>query len=314
MKKVTTYLLFLLIIILLAVGGAAMVVREKEQKKEQERIAQIRQEQLEKLRPLMDEKQTLQRQINAIHSKLSGSENQAGMVVVLYRSPDQRLQEEALEVMQAYGIEGTICISQQSFPGQEGCLSVDEIRKLTDAGWDLCVPFLDEASLSQLLNDIERCGLPAPHTLFLAGEVSAPELAALIQQFDFQNVVYIGQKPGISSDDVFWIRAYSHREDTTTINVAFEPLQSKRDCLVVTAGFDDAEQAVYSTARLTSILDYCEYYHITVAPVSMLEKRSHQGTGDMGDEMTLNTELDQLTQQLDEVQNQIDEINRQLGQ
>ena len=266
------------------------------------------------MRPLMDQKQTLQRQINAIHSTLSGSENQAGMVAVLYRSPDQRLQEEALEVMQAYGFEGTICISQQSFPGQEGCLSVDELRKLTDAGWDLCVPFLDEASLSQLLNDIERCGLPVPHTLFLTGESSVSEIAALIQQFDFQNVVYAGQKSELSLDDVLWIRAYSHREDTTTINAAFEPLQSKRDCLVVTAGFDDVEQDVYSTARLTSILDYCEYYHITVAPVSVLEERSRQDTGDMDDEMTLNTELDQLTQQLDEVQNQIDEINRQLRQ
>lgn len=313
MKKVTVFLIAVVVAIAFAFLVPAMLQKEQAQKREAERIARIREEQLEQLRPLMSEKQTLQRAINEANSALAGDQKQAGMTAILYRSSSQQLQEDALKLMNTYGIKGTILITPQAFPGQEGYLSVDELRGLTDAGWDLCVPYMDEDALAQLLNQISQYGLPTPQSLLLENEAAANAMASYIGKYGFKAVICMGQEPEAPLNDALSVRAYSHRENSTTINAVFEPLQSGRSYIAVTVGFAAEDADAYSNTRMVSILDYCAYYGIAVAPVSELAADHLLATSAIKDKTELTTNLEQLNQRLAEVQQQIDEINRQLA-
>lgn len=313
MKKVTVFLIAVVVAIAFAFLVPAMLQKEQAQKREAERIARIREEQLEQLRPLMSEKQTLQRAINKANSALAGDQKQAGMTAILYRSPSQQLQEDVLKLMNTYGIRGTILITPQAFPGQEGYLSVNELQRLTDAGWDLCVPYMDEDALAQLLNQILQYGLPTPQSLLLEDE-AANAMASYIGKYGFKAVICMGQEPEAPLNDALSVRAYSHRENSTTINAIFEPLQSSRSYIAVTVGFAAEDADAYSNTRMVSILDYCAYYGIAVAPVSELAADHLLATSAIEDKTELTTKLEQLNQRLTEVQQQIDEINRQLAQ
>ena len=236
------------------------------------------------------------------------------MATILYRSPSQRMQEDALNLMHTYSIEGTILITPQAFPGQEGYMSVDALRELTDAGWDLCVPYMDERAMAQLLDRISQYGLPEPQSLFFEKENMDAGITSYVTKFNFKTVIHTDQVSEADSESVFFIHAYSHREDSAKINAVFEPLQSGRNYIVVTVGFtmDDADE--YNHARMESILDYCAYYEIAVAPISELAADNRLFESWRENKAVLTAKLEQLKQLLADVQQKIDEINRQLAQ
>lgn len=314
MKKVTVFLIAVLAAIALAVLVLTLVSKEQFRQREAEQVARLRQEQIDQLRPLMSEKQTLQREINEVNASISGNERQSGMATILYRSPSQHMQEDALNLMHTYSIEGTILITPQAFPGQEGYMSVDALRELTDAGWDLCVPHMDERAMAQLLARISQCGLPAPQSLLFEKESMDAGITSYVTKFNFKTVICTGQVSEADSESVFFIHAYSHREDSAKINAVFEPLQSDRNYIVITVDFtvDDADE--YNHARMESILDYCAYYEIAVAPISELAADNQLYESWRENKAVLTAKLEQLNQQLADVQQQIDEINRQLAQ
>lgn len=313
MKKKTIVMLLALATLSLAVFASALVSRERAQQKEAQQAALLRQAQIDQLRPLMRERQALQREIHEIRGALSEKERKAGMAAILYRSPSQRLQENALGLMHAYGVQGTILLTPQAFPGEEGYLSVDALRELTDAGWDLCVPCLNADDMRQLLDRIDQCGLPAPQSLFLEENMHA-QAAACAAQWGLNGVIYTGQMAESTSETVFAVRAYSHQTDAAAINAAFEPLQSGRSYLAVTVGFDATDADAYNHDRMDSILDYCVYYGITVAPVSALAADGLPASAASADQAALAEKLEGLNQQLADVRQQIDAINSQLGQ
>lgn len=314
MKKVTVFLIAVLAAIALAVLVLTLVSKEKFRQREAEQAARLRQEQIDQLRPLMSEKQTLQRKINETNASISGNERQSGMATILYRSPSQRMQEDALNLMHTYSIEGTILITPQAFPGQEGYMSVDALRELTDAGWDLCVPYMDERAMTQLLVRISQCGLPAPQSLLFEKESIDTGITSYVTNFNFKTVIHTGQVSEADSESAFFIHAYSHRENSAKINAVFEPLQSGRNYIVITVDFtvDDADE--YNHARMESILDYCTYYEIAVVPISEIAADNQLIESWRENKAVLTAKLEQLNQQLADVQQQIDEINRQLAQ
>lgn len=312
MKKITIVLIAALMAIALGFLVPAIVKKKQAQQTEAERIAHLRQEQLGQLIPLMSEKQSLQREINELNAALSGNDRKSGMAAILYRGPNQYMQEDALSLMHDYGVKGTILITPQAFPGKEGYMSADELRKLTDAGWDLCVPYMNQSALTKLLDGLNQCGLPAPQSLFIENGVNA-DIVSYAAEFGISTVIYTDWPYETELEGVFSVHAHSHRENTEAINAAFEPLQSRREYIAITAGFAAEDADVYNTARMDSILDYCAYYGIAIAPVSELaaDNRLVLYTED---EAMLSERLKQLSQQLEAVRQQIDEINRKLTQ
>ena len=66
MKKKTIVMLLALATLALAVFASALVSRERAQQKEAQQAALLRQAQIDQLRPLMRERQALQREIHEI--------------------------------------------------------------------------------------------------------------------------------------------------------------------------------------------------------------------------------------------------------
>lgn len=310
MKKKKAFLLLALVILVL-VAFIPVMKKENAQQNEMERAAQLRQEQMEQLRPLLNEKQALQREINAMRDALSGDGKQAGEVMILYRSPSQRIPKDIFKDMQSYGAKGTILITPQAFPGQNGCMSIAELQALLNAGWDICVPYLKEDVMTKFIDIMVKCGLPAPHALFLE-EVDA-DIVSYAAQFDFDTVIYINPSSEAVLEDVFSIQAYSHREDSTTINAVFAPLQSSKCYIAITVGFAADDADAYNSSRMDSILDYCAYYGISVVPVSEIITNSQQTTDGQENQIKIQSKLEQMNQQLKDIQQQIDDTNRQLG-
>ena len=312
MKKITTGLLAVLVVLAMAVFIPQMVKNRQVQQEQVEKNAQLQQEQLERLRPLISEKRALQREASDIQAELDADGRTAGMSAILFQAPSAMIQDDAIKVLNDHNVQGNVLISMQAFPGQEGRLSVEELRELTDAGWELCVPYMAEADMARLLERIAQCGLPAPRSLLLQQEASATALAACIERFGFVAVAYVGQAPGTEAD-VFELAVYSHREDLTTINAIFDQLQVRGHYAAVTVSYDQNAADYYSGSRMNSILDYCAYYGIDVAPISEVAAEDRQSCDAQKREADLNEKLQEVNRKLDEVQRRIEEVNAQLS-
>ena len=125
-------------------------------------------------------------------------------------------------------------------------------------------------------------------------------------------MAYVGQAPGVEAD-VFELAVYSHREDLTTINAIFDQLQVRGHYAAVTVSYDRNAADYYSGSRMNSILDYCAYYGIDVAPISEVAAEDRQSRDEQKREADLNEKLQEVNRKLDEVQRRIEEVNAQLS-
>ena len=314
MKKKIGFACIILLIIALA-GCTVMMVKKNraDQQAAQERLAALQQAQTEELVPLRAKETELQQKIAALQETITGGTKQVGSAVVLFREPSVKITGEIQQIMDTYKVQGTILLSPDALPGTGDYLSVREMVTLTDAGWDLCVPYLPEDEMEQLLATIRACALPTPVALYIDEETTVDTgLSAYMNRFGLQAVITWDNTeiPG----GVVSIAAHSHREEKESINTLFDSLRSTRTYVAVTVGFGNSDSDAYSATRLNNILNYCAYYAITVTTVTNIAQEAQTLPDADLDTETLTQQLQEATQELEDVQAQIKAVTTKIGE
>ena len=94
-------------------------------------------------------------------------------VTFLYRTPNRLVCESVMVSMSDFSMTGTICISNESMPGDEGNMTLTQYRDLIEAGYSSAVAYdgsypLDQA-LSLLKSRTEALGIDFPKVLYVFG-------------------------------------------------------------------------------------------------------------------------------------------------
>ncbi len=314
MKKKIGFACIILLIIALA-GCTVMMVKKNraDQQAAQERLAALQQAQTEELVPLRAKETELQQKIAALQETITGGTKQVGSAVVLFREPSAKITGEIQQIMDTYKVQGTILLSPDTLPGTGDYLSVREMVTLTDAGWDLCVPYLPEDEMEQLLATIRACALPTPVALYIDEETTVDtDLSDYMNRFGLQAVITWDHTEIPSG--VVSIAAHSHREEKESINTLFDSLRSTRAYVAVTVGFGNADSDAYSATRLNNILNYCAYYAITVTTVTNIAQEAQTLPDADLDTEALTQQLQEATQELEDVQAQIKAVTTKMGE
>ncbi len=313
MKKKIGFALIILLIIALAACTVMLVKQNRaDQQAAQEKLYTLQQAQTEELVPLRAKESELQQRITTLQSAITGGIRQVGSTVVLFRTPSTLLTGEIKSILDTYKVQGTVLLSPDALPGMEGCLSLRELVSLIDGGWDVCVPYLAEDEMEQLLSTIRVSALPTPTTLYIPEGTAVDDLAAYMSRFQLQAVISWGDVD--VPDGMVSITAHSHREEKESINALFDSLRGKRAYVAVTVGFEQEEEDAYSATRLNNILNYCSYYAITVCPVSAIVTEAKNLPDVDVDTDELTRQLQETTQELEEVQAQIKSVTTRIGE
>lgn len=91
------------------------------------------------LRPLWEEKAALERQLYDLEKAHREEKDTTAYICLLVTEPDQRILTDILPSLEKYGYPGVVALSANALPGAANCLSPEQLKQLTDQGWELCL-------------------------------------------------------------------------------------------------------------------------------------------------------------------------------
>lgn len=120
-----------------------------------------------------------------------------GNFVLLFEELPQALYTDAMPVLAKYGYVGVMALSPQSYPGREGCITVEQFDKLLSMGWEACLywPYTMEldAFLQQMSPILEDLKLERPSAIDVErGENQHLQDESLLKE-GFHTVIHHGE-------------------------------------------------------------------------------------------------------------------------
>ncbi|MBQ0100821.1 MAG: hypothetical protein KBS39_04910, partial [Lachnospiraceae bacterium] len=88
-----------------------------------------------------------------------------GTLVFLCTEPDVRVYTDVRPIMDAAGFTGVVALSYDSFPGEAGCLSEEQMKKLLADGWDTVVTVQKNTDVKALFQKAKAAGF-APKGIY----------------------------------------------------------------------------------------------------------------------------------------------------
>ena len=166
-------------------------------------------------------------------------------VQVIFTELDEQVYTLCYPIMQEFEYIGMLAISEQQFPGEEGCMTVEQFQELVDAGWKTCVTWQTETTLGKwwpnLQNKLTVLGVHAGQTLYFpkgtysaeldesilaAGfttAVSNPEADVTPLQVQYEEGVWHSGAVGLmSSKPRLWLREAVAQDANVAFLVGFE--------------------------------------------------------------------------------------------
>lgn len=155
-----------LVLILLAAMLSAGIVYHSYRTAQQEAYLQEYQEAVQELEY---QRRRVEEQLVKLERKHTDKRD-CGMGIVLFENPSERIYTEVLPVMQEYELTGAVVLTPQSYPGQTGCITVEQMKELAEAGWIFCAGWDGEAELQTLAEPFQKLKLSKTKTVWMQPE------------------------------------------------------------------------------------------------------------------------------------------------
>ncbi len=247
----------IILAVVLAAGLAVALTIES--RRDQERLQ--RADELEtSLRPLRVELNRLQNELDLLEQKYNKSIHGTGTVTLLYNGADAAIYDAVCPGMEECGYSGTIALSPDSFPGDEGCLPLARFRDLISDGWNWCVSFpVDSASpeedVAALLERADSQGIGHSNVIiFPEGSYSA-ERDSWASSLGFDIIIHHGEQDrlilvGESGDGVWHPGAVDWRSTLRRVYLA--------------SATDESSHFVFEINFRDELFDADDAYHVTL--------------------------------------------------
>lgn len=313
----------ILIIAMVALIGL-IVFLWNSQKTEQEKEAREAKWEKECL-PYNVKKQKLEKQLKDLNEAYQLEQQPRATVQFLFTEIKEDLYSQCYPIMKEKDFAGVLALSNQEFPGNEGCITLEQFRELENEGWTVCVKWDATAPVNQwwptLQQKIMKLGVKV-ECVYVPVEVYKAELDSTLQQMGFTTVVC-----GKSEEDIPLQTKY---EDGLWHIGGLGFMSSKPKKWLENAVAQDAniayligfqqEDELYESRNFDAMLSYCEnYVHSDDLIVGSVEDaRNHYSIRVKGkspeQEAEYKEKKDSLQKQIDEIDKKLEEINARYEQ
>ena len=216
---------------------------------------------------------------------------------------------------------GSLVLSEDSFPGQEGCLTGDQFKELTEAGWKCAVRWNEnvepEEWLIQCRELAEKAEIVLPQTVYFPDGAYDEGRDEFLTRSGFTVAVHHGEKnlPIILSEAgeglwhpgaMGWVQSGA--------NARLSEATTQGGNLVFTIGSDfEAEQ--YEEGQFINMLSladgYCQDGNLMVTDLTGARKyRQELADGQESRDEDYAEQESQLQEQMDELDREMDTITR----
>lgn len=92
-----------------------------------------------KLESLRVEKNRIEDEISKKQGEYDTLVNGKGNIILMFKDVDNRLYTEIKNGVSKHGMTGTILLSKKEFPGQSGCMTMNQFKEMLQMGWKYCI-------------------------------------------------------------------------------------------------------------------------------------------------------------------------------
>lgn len=307
-----------IVTMVLAIGLFAFVWGVQKQEKE---TAAQHEELYEQRRPLAVKQEQLEQELEELKSSYEKSKAPNAIVQVLFTELNEQVYSLCYPIMQEYGYTGTLAVSSDQFPGEEGCMTVEQFRELMDAGWEICITWQTGTDVKKwwpnLQNKLTVLGVEPGQVLYFPKGTYSADLDATIQELGFsiavsskaeeemplqlqyeEGVWHVGAVGLMSSKPRLWLREAVAQDAEIVYLVGFQ-----------------LEEELYNENSFRSMLNCFDEYEVTeeLIVTNLDEARDHYYSRSVGIDPALESQYQEkkatLEKEISEVKKQLEEID-----
>lgn len=243
----------LLCVVLAGLLGFGILQSKREDQARAQALSEIN----EQLEPLRSRKLELEAELAGL--KRENEEEMSGMATLslLVTDLDADLATQIVPALQEADVPAVLVLSQTQFPGDEGCITVEDLQQRLEDGWDYCVAWDGSDSFDEWYPDMSRrledIGLAMPKALYCEGKSYSADLAKAAQARGITTIVHNGE------------------QDQPIVSVEFEDLWKMGSVRwIASGGRNLLEQAVEKHGSTVFRVDQIDFYESEFAAMLKL--------------------------------------------
>ena len=302
--------------VICVLGGLGFFGLKEYQKQQRTEEENARQE--KELRPLRMEKYDLRDQLQELEKNYNLKLQGVGTASMLFTRPDVRVYTEVWPVMKEYGFTGVVAVSGTGMPGMEGCMSIEQLKELQGAGWEVCISWSGEESFDDwygsVAGQLMQAGIAyTPVMYFPAGSYSAA-CEEVIAPAGFSIAIHHGEAGEIivdaDSEGVWHPGAVGLQGNAPKTQL--ESAVQKKGNIIYTIGYELPDE-MYNEQMFRSMLKYFQSYHANkgfqvMGVTGAREYRSQLATGMEGLKAEYEQQKAELEARIEKLEQKIQEI------
>ena len=183
-----------LVVVLAVAIVATFTWKEMKKEKINKQISdQIEQE----LAPYNLEKEKIQTDLEQLEINYD-RELGKGTVVILFPDISEKIYTEFYPILNEYGYKAALTVSQEQFPGKEGCLTAEQFQELLNAGWNYCIQWHEDVPLEKWVfnfkNSLRSMRISASNIMYFPSGMYQQKYDRALEAFGFKAAVHHGEE------------------------------------------------------------------------------------------------------------------------
>lgn len=254
-KRIRSIIVYILIVL---VAAAVVVLRASDHSEEQARedaaiaLAEAR-------RPYLAERAEVASAIALIDAQGRGDAGHVPTLHLLFAEPDARIMTDAVPLMESYGYVAMVAVSEDAFPGDEGCLTVEQLTQLTAQGWGVCLSAGADTDIPALHARMLAAGIAAPQAVYFPDGDGTLENEEAILSLGIPVVIQYGA-PHPADAKSGALRYLVARGTLDSANsAAFDSAMAGRTGMVLTEGWQRSRE-LFTQSDFQANLEFFEEY------------------------------------------------------
>lgn len=257
------------------------------------------------MRPLWTEKAKLEREIEKLEEEQEYLLSGPAVLMLLCAEPNAKVLEDILPMLRQYDYTAALVLTEDQFPGNEGCLTWRETYRLINEDWELCIGINSDTDIDDLYEKIIDDGFPKPVAAYFPSGVCTEEQKETILNLGIHTIICYGKKVEQDiSEDVWYVSAFGSNESNSK-NVFLSSVDEPSP-LVLTVGYSHTAER-YDTTNYGNMLRTINKYEQSE---NVYVKSIHAAYRDYrANEANFGEDYLQSQRHLSELKARLDEIN-----
>lgn len=274
------------------------------------------------LEPMRVEKNRIENEINDVQTEYDNLVKGIGNLIFMFKDVDNKLYTEIKDELTKKDMIGTILLSKEEFPGQEGCMTMAQFNEMIDMGWKYYINW--EAGedkdewLAYWTKKMSENGLEMPKVVHFETDAYSEDLDAFLIENGFEVLIHQGIRGSIfivmEYEEDPWDICTAAWNDLKAKNLMQQAVSEGGTLVFAIGSKKDTEQYSDTTFEnmISTLSTYVKRERIYITDVmSAKEYEKEQSISNLDEKVALEKQLEDLKTQLEEVESEMDELYKE---